>query len=117
MLYSEMLAAAEQLQRWKARKPDRAPQVPAEFPGHRASLIRFVFRLETLQNTLGRHLDALSFGDLRTLVCSLASDRTTPYILPKLTCVERELDALGASPLVGELRDLQAGSRQMDRRV
>ena len=105
MLYSEILAAAEQLQRWKARKSDSPPQVPAEFPGHRAEFDSFCVQLETLQNTLGRPLDALSFGDLRTLVCSLASDRTTPYILPKLTSVERALDALGASPLVGELRN------------
>jgi hypothetical protein len=61
--------------------------------------------VETLQSILGRRLDVLSFGDLRTLVSSLASDRTTPYILPKLGSIERELDALGASPLVGELRD------------
>ena len=105
VLYSEILAAAEQLQRWKARKSDPAPQVPADCTGHRAEFDLFCVQLETLQNTLGRPLDALSFGDLRTLAGSLASDRTTPYILPKLTSVERALDALGASPLVGELRN------------
>ena len=116
-LYSEILAAAEQFQRWTARKPNTAPEVPSEFTGHRAEFDSFCVQLETLQNTLGRHLDALSFGDLRTLVGSLASDRTTPYILPKLTSVERELDALGASPLVGELRDSKPVPEQMDRGV
>jgi len=100
-----MLSAAEQLQRWVAHKPNGDPQVPTEFAGHRATLDSFFVQIETLQNILGRNLEGVSFSDLRTLVASLASDRTTPYVLPKLTSIERELDALGASPLVGELRD------------
>ena len=105
VLHSEILAAAEQLQLWKARKSDFPPQVPAEFLGHKAEFDSFCVQLEKLQNTLGRPLDALSFEDLGTLVFSLASDRTTPYILPKLTSVEHALDAFGASPLLGELRN------------
>ena len=104
-LCSEMLSAAEQLQRWVARKPNTDPQVPTEFAGHRATFDSFFVQIETLQNILGRNLEGVSFSDLRTLVASLASDRTTPYVLPKLTSIERELDALGASPLMAELRD------------
>ena len=54
-LYSEILAAAEQFQRWTARKHNTAPEVPSEFTGHRAEFDSFCVQLETLENALGRH--------------------------------------------------------------
>lgn len=104
-LYSEILSAAEQLERWRVRHPNPAPKVPAGLTAHKAVFDSFCGELELLQNTLGRHLDLLGFGELKTLVASLASDLTIPSILPKLTSLERQLDALRVSQLVVELRN------------
>ena len=104
-LYSEIVSAAEQLERWRARTPHAVPQVPSEFAGSREEFDSLCILIGTLQDMLGRRLDALSFGDLSSLVAALASDHSTPFILPKLTSIECELDALGARRLMVELRD------------
>ncbi len=104
-LYSEVMSADDQLQRWRARNPHSAPMIPAELAKQRAEFDSLWIQLEALQSALGRNLEALSFAGVKALVASLASDRTTPYILPKLGSIERELDVLGASPLVRELRE------------
>jgi very-short-patch-repair endonuclease len=103
-LHSEILLVAEQLERWRARQPNPAPKVPTELVAHKVAFDSFCSQLELLQSTLDRRLDLLDYGELRTLVAALASDLTTPTILPKLTSIERELDSHGVSQFVTELR-------------
>ena len=104
-LYSEMVAAAEQLDRWRTSNPDSLPQVPAKFAESKERFDSLCIPLGSLQDILGRRFDSLSFEDLGSLVASLASDHVTPFVLPKLISIECELDVLGARRLLAELRD------------
>lgn len=105
-LLSEVRAAADQLRRWRALAT--TPTLPCLAPGleeARRRYIQFRTDLDALGPLLNRQdLSQLRLDLLGKLLDDLSEDRVTPYRIPRLLAIERELAQRGVQSLIAELR-------------
>jgi len=111
-LLTEVTMAANQLRRWRSLAPfPSTPSRVREVQNARNLLKALLGDLDKLTRYLGRgNLRELPIASFERLLDNLAEDTSTPYRLPRLYEIERELDQHGVGPLIGELR-----TRKLDR--
>jgi very-short-patch-repair endonuclease len=100
-LLREMTAAADQLHRWRTHADG---PVPADVAA-RQQIGAAVAELAALEPLLPAHgLFGLSLDEVERLLADLRADEQTPYRIPRLREIERELAGLGIAPLLEEIR-------------
>lgn len=105
-LLAEITVAANVLRRWRSVAPlPSSPRKTHELPTARSLLRALLADLDVLTRYLGRgSLRELPIAAFERLTDNLANDATTPYRLPRLYEIERELDQHGVGTLITELR-------------
>lgn len=105
-LFSEVTAAAEALTRWAIAAESKSLPIQVDDSArHVAALRRLSGDVDLLAKILpARGIDQFSLDELTSLTSALEADRRTPFQLPKLTQIERSLEADGVGKLVAEIR-------------
>ncbi len=105
-LLVEARTAAGQLRRWRAlRTGESSPRGTQELQNARVALNSLFTEIDKLAFYLGRDdLRGLQLDALGGLVRGLAQDAVTPYRLPRVWAIERELKNHGVEALVADLR-------------
>ena len=97
--------AKEVLGLWRSRSTAPNPFVPARFGGAMTAFRSVTEALSQLDTFAPRvKLKKGSLKELGEFLQSLFQDRETPYRLPNLYRIERELDAIGLATLIVELK-------------
>jgi very-short-patch-repair endonuclease len=107
ILHREFAAAADQHARWKRQNFSGVPARIENYGQLKQTVTSFWADYDKLANVVARKLDDCAMDELVNVVSMLAADSTTPRIIPKLTVIEAELDAIGIGALVSELRTSQ----------
>jgi very-short-patch-repair endonuclease len=103
-LLIEVEQAADQKHRWRARA-GALPRPLPDLKPFQAAYSAVLDDLTVLAGYLGRQdIGSLPCDRLSELLTGLAADDVTPYRLPALCAIERDLNELGAGSLVQELR-------------
>jgi very-short-patch-repair endonuclease len=106
-LLAEMRDAATLMQRWRSTS---AKPLPVVTPSINARLRSQWIEVERGLLLLSEHLDVgsleqKSLAELQGLLAALASDRLTPYRIPRMLAVERGLAELGMKPVLAMIRE------------
>lgn len=110
---SKVLAAdaqylADLKRRWDTRSGAKSSPHKIETSQLEAELNGVIQRLVTLKELgVGGPLDSLVLPDLREFLKRLTSDPQTPFRLPRLREIERDLHTRGVQPVVDEIRSRQ----------
>lgn len=111
--WAESLDAAKRasnvLGRWKEAVSGAAtPRIISSYLDATRAAAKLVQELTELQAILApKGIPEMDLEPLGTLLLALRKDRTTPYLLPNLYRIERELDRLGLKDLVAEFRSVR----------
>lgn len=105
-LFAEITAITEQLQRWKALSLTTSiPRTVPDLETASTRLEALLADLSSIEPLLGRQrLAQIEFGILASLFNALVSDSVTPYRIPRLLEIERELAQHGAGAIIEETR-------------
>jgi very-short-patch-repair endonuclease len=105
-LFSEVTAALRDLKKWAGASEGKSVPVRIESSANHITALKSLAKdVEHLTKILPeRRLDQMSLDELTSLLSALQADRRTPYQLPKLNQIERQLESAGVSRLVAEIR-------------
>src|SRR5262249_28479804 len=112
-LFAELEKAQQQAAQWAAwSQTGSVPCRIADFATHQKnSEVLFADTAAIASVFSEKQIEQLTLDELNTLLAQLAADQSTPQRLPKLTQIERDLDAAGVGRLIGEIREQKPDSR------
>jgi very-short-patch-repair endonuclease len=112
VLYAELTKAAAQSKRWSELvQGSTVPMPVAGIDEHLRAFASLFQSLASLNLILpSRRFEELSLDDLGSLIRKLVDDSLTPWQIPKLTEIEKNLEICGAGKLVLELRQTEPES-------
>jgi very-short-patch-repair endonuclease len=105
-LFSEAIDLQQQSRWWKeSSNSGSVPCAITDFAMHKANFDALLTDIEALAPALPQHkLHQMAIDEFGSTLARLASDNATPHQIPKLTRLEEDLAAAGASKLVDEIR-------------
>lgn len=105
-LRAELHEVCDQQQRWREESRASSKPCAAQVGDARELLTQTSSSVESLAQTIDRcDLATLPLDDLAQLVATLANDATTAARLPSALALRAELESLGLSSLLEELKD------------
>ncbi|HKV93642.1 MAG TPA: AAA domain-containing protein [Candidatus Angelobacter sp.] len=105
-VFAEVTKAAGEYEKWSDKSQGASQPIPVAGMDQLLRKFECLLRdLESLAPILSKPIDDLSLDDCSTLVQKLAADSSTPYEIPRLTEIEKQLETAGAGKLIAELRE------------